>query len=255
MRVVHAYARLMHSVRRYLVSRGHLSIPDKDAPRARVRMWWRSLFSVFDFEDFASLGIPWWNFTATAEVSTFLNSRPNPHVFEWGSGASTLWLASRGAKVTSVESDPSWATRLVPLIPPNVTIVQAVPTAYLGPHSARSKRMGFRHLDFSSYVNTIDQTPGFFDLIVIDGRAREACLAKALERVKSDGIIVFDNTNRLRYRKALKLYSARISMKSFWGLTPILPWPSRTSIVKVAPHLAAQAAAGIAAAELSTTRS
>ncbi len=39
-----------------------------------------------------------------------------------------------------------------------------------------SQKEGAAGLDFADYVPPIDDVPGEFSLIVIDGRAREACL-------------------------------------------------------------------------------
>ena len=43
--------------------------------------------------------------------------------------------------------------------------------------SVPSGKEGHGGLDFAEYVASIDEVPGTFDLVVIDGRAREACLA------------------------------------------------------------------------------
>ena len=70
-----------------------------------------------------------------------------------------------------------------------------------------SAKEGHGKLDFTSYVRHIDRIAasvgGPFDLIVVDGRAREACLLAALPHLADDGIIVFDNTMRRRYRRAI----------------------------------------------------
>ena len=96
-------------------------------------------------------------------------------------------------------------------------------------------------------MNAIDEIPGLFDLIVIDGRAREACLDAALSRLSPGGIILFDNTNRRRYRSALARHRGVISVSSDRGLTPILMWPSRTSIVRRVPDYAASGDVTLAA--------
>lgn len=61
----------------------------------------------------------------------------------------------------------------------NVTlqIVDPVPSEHPVIGSAKEGQQG---LDFSGYVESIGTLDGVFDLIVIDGRAREACLSQAL---------------------------------------------------------------------------
>jgi predicted O-methyltransferase YrrM len=93
--------------------------------------------------------------------------------------------------------------------------------------------MGFRKFDFRNYVDAIDGLQGDFDLIVIDGRAREACLSKALGRLAKNGMIVFDNTNRRRYQAEIRRHRAKLTVSNHMGLTPILLWPSMTSLIQL----------------------
>jgi len=46
---------------------------------------------------------PWWNYPAVNFVGTRL--RAGARVFEYGGGASTLWLLDRPARVTTIEDD------------------------------------------------------------------------------------------------------------------------------------------------------
>ncbi len=231
MKLLLLYARAIHTLRGALERRGLLQLLDERATRSTRALWVRSLLSVMDFDDFTKLDLPWWTFSASAEVRDFLAQRPHARVFEWGSGSSTVWLARRSASVTSIESDAGWAQRVSRSVPGHVTMVTpAIPRATKDT-PVHSKRWGYRSLNFSAYVNAIDAIPGDFDLIVIDGRAREACFARALPRLAEGGTIVFDNTNRRRYRKALKNYRNEIAVTMSTGLTPILPWPSTTALV------------------------
>jgi predicted O-methyltransferase YrrM len=93
-----------------------------------------------------------------------------------------------------------------------------------------SAKEGHTGLDFSRYVAEIDDHEGSFDLVVIDGRAREACLARALPRLAGGGLIVFDNTRRRRYRHAIA--AAPVVESRFAGLTPTLPYPDQTSLLR-----------------------
>src|SRR3546814_1018846 len=65
--------------------------------------WSASLFAIHDIERMIALGLPWWNVAATREVAEFLRARPKARVFEYGAGASTIWLARHAAGVVSVE--------------------------------------------------------------------------------------------------------------------------------------------------------
>jgi hypothetical protein len=233
------YARVMHGLRRFLSRKGILPRLETHAQESDGRLWFRSLFSVLDFHDFQTLDTPWWTLASGRKVRNFLAATPDARVLEWGSGASTVWLGKRSAEVISIESDATWAQMVRSSIPSHVRILTPPIPLASGRGGIRSRRMGFRHLNFSDYVNAIDTVPGLFDLIVIDGRAREACLDKALTRLAPGGMILFDNTNRRRYRLALARYRDQISVASDIGLTPILMWPSQTSIVRPSPGYAA----------------
>jgi hypothetical protein len=233
------YARVMHGLRRFLSRKGILSRLEARGKESDGRLWLRSLFSVLDFHDFQTLDTPWWTLASGRKVRDFLASTPDARVLEWGSGASTVWLGKRSAEVISIESDTTWAQMVRSSIPSHVRILTPPIPHATDRGGIRSRRMGFRHLNFSEYVNAIDTVPGLFDLIVIDGRAREACLDKALTRLAAGGIILFDNTNRRRYRVALAGYRDQISVTSDIGLTPILVWPSQTSIVRLSSGYAA----------------
>lgn len=82
---------------------------DRRARQSRVSCWSRSLLSIHDLPDLVSLDVPWWTFDAADAVEGFLASRPAARVFEWGSGASTVWLAKRSGCVVSIEHDAAWA--------------------------------------------------------------------------------------------------------------------------------------------------
>lgn len=233
------YARVMHGIRRYLSRVGLLQRLDRRALASDGGLWFRSLFSVLDFDDFQTLDTPWWTLASGRKVHAFLTANPNARVLEWGSGASTVWLGKRSVEVISIESDAAWAEMVRGSIPSHVRIVTPdIPVAPAGAEKL-SRRWGFQHLDFTRYVSAIDDVPGLLDLIVIDGRAREACFERALTRLNAGGIILFDNTNRARYRAALLRHQNSITVTSDIGLTPILMWPSRTSIVELNPNYAA----------------
>jgi predicted O-methyltransferase YrrM len=202
--------------------------PDRDR---RIRHWAYSLTRVHDSIAVAELGVPWWTYRAIDIVDAWLCARPRPiRVFEYGSGASTLWLARRADEIVSIEHHRGFGEYIAPSLaaPGNVDlrIVEPVQTAIPPVPSAKEGHAG---LDFSDYVASIDSTSGSFDLVVIDGRAREACLPAALPRLAPDGIIVFDNSRRPRYKAAIR--AAEVHERRLPGLTPTLPYPEQTSVL------------------------
>jgi predicted O-methyltransferase YrrM len=99
-----------------------------------------------------------------------------------------------------------------------------------------SHKEGSEGLDFGAYVAAVDDVPGEFDLIVVDGRAREACYARALDRLAPGGMIVFDNVDRQRYVDAIEASHRPVEVLWTRGLTPSLPYPTRTALIRLAAH-------------------
>lgn len=196
-------------------------------------LWSRSLLAVYDLDDLAALDVPWWTFEASDRVNAFLESRGGARVFEWGSGSSTLWLSKRAGHVVSVEHDGGWAEQVSALVPSTVDLrfVPAVPWDGCGSRVSSSRR-GFEDRDFSSYVAEVEAVGGKFDLIVVDGRAREACLDRAVGHLTYGGILVVDNVERERYRRAIAGLGSRVEVEWTKGLTPCLPYPTQTALIR-----------------------
>jgi len=225
------YVGAAHGLRRLLRPTGLLD------RMARSRRPWirhlRSLLAIYDASDLASLDLPWWTYDAIHEIDAFLRTRVNPRAFEFGSGASTLWLAARVDHVTSLEHDEGFAVEVEALLgaTDNVTLLVVAPTPSDDP-AIPSDREGHDHLDFTDYVHSIDTAGGPFDLIVVDGRARLACLERAREHLAPGGRIVFDDIRRERYRPALQTAGLRAQVCA--GAKPSLPYPDATAIFAVA---------------------
>ncbi len=214
---------------------GALSALDRWAQHSTTGTWARSLLSIHDADELAALDVPWWTLDSAARVDAFLVGRRAARVFEWGSGASTIWLARRSASVTAVEHDLRWAQTVRELLPADaaVDLHTAAPRPATGaPGEARSQKAGAQDLDFREYVDVIDLVGGEYDVIVVDGRAREECLVRAVEHLAEDGIIVFDNVDRKRYRDAIAALQPAMHVTWTRGRTPGLPYPTRTAILR-----------------------
>ena len=72
-----------------------------------------------------------------------------------------------------------------------------------------------------SYATFIDSFPDHsFDLIVIDGRARAACIQHAIRKVKKGGYLLIDNSERYDLSKIK--YQSRTDLS---GHVPYYPQP------------------------------
>ncbi len=154
--------------------------------------------------------LPW----MTYDAIDFLGSicAPDSVVFEWGSGGSTLFLAKRCRHVTSVEHDAKWSCylreRLETLGVDNVDykeipgegIADWEEKDYRNPDDFVSGDIGSAGLSFERYVKAIDPYPEeSFDIVVVDGRARNGCVKHAITHVKRGGYLVVDNSDREYY--------------------------------------------------------
>ncbi|MDV7143718.1 class I SAM-dependent methyltransferase [Tropicimonas sp. TH_r6] len=229
------YVQIAHGLGRGADAVGLIPWLDRRATRSRRAHWLRSLFAIHDVDALVSLDVPWWTYAAIDEVDAFLKARPGARVFEYGSGASTVWLARRAGSVTSVEHMAGWHERVELLIAAHalqadVDLRLVEPDATPSEDSLYlSQKPGETGASFTAYAAAIDAADGPFDVIVVDGRARQACLEHAKRRLAPDGIIVFDNSNRARYRDAIEnsgLHGSRLR-----GLTPSLPYPDETTLL------------------------
>lgn len=230
------YVLLIRFVRKILRIIGLKSWLVETKKSNQTAIWFKSLFAIYDLNNMVKLDLPWWSFESIFEVEKFLSSRKNPIVFEWGSGASTVWLARRSSSVISVEHSLDWYCQMQSVVKnyPNIKLVLKQPEDSIGSlNNFGSSVKGYRAKNFKEYVQAIESIDTKFDLIVIDGRARTSCLKAAISRLKQDGLIVFDNSSRARYRKVLNGLQGKIVISEFKGLTVALPYKSTTSLISL----------------------
>jgi len=153
--------------------------------------------------------IPWITYAATAFMEPRL--RTEMAVFEYGSGNSTIWWANRVARVVSCEHDAAWHQKMSPHLPDNVEYV-------------------FAELN-DGYVGVIARHEGEFDIVVIDGRERVRCADKAIDALKGDGVMIWDNSDRDKYQSGYALLHDRGFRRiDFWGAGPIVAYGWCTSV-------------------------
>jgi Methyltransferase domain len=148
--------------------------------------------------DRTGLPIPWFTYPAVDFLSGLdLCSRT---IFEYGSGASTLFWASRAKSVVSIENDAGWHERVRTAIPANVELVLA-------------------GTDVEEFAGAI-RARGQFDVIVVDGLYRPRCCELALEHVAPGGIVVLDNSDQW-LKSAAILRNGGLIQIDFTGFSPL----------------------------------
>ena len=176
--------------------------------------------------------IPWLHFGAIDWLETYL--QPSMRVFEWGSGGSTLFWASRVQSVVSVEHNAEWFSRVSAAI--NELGHSGVELFH---KPAQDESLGLKsdsHDPYVDYVAQIEAYPdGYFDLIVIDGVARLECLRRATAKIRDGGVIVFDNSDR--FPQELKRFkSGQWELLGFCGPSPYEPTGSFTETSLIIKH-------------------
>jgi hypothetical protein len=116
--------------------------------------------------------LPWFTYPAIEYLNQldFTGKR----IFEFGSGNSTLYWASRAKHVVAVEEDKVWYERLKPRMPANVEYIFTETRA--------------------DYIDSVTRQEGVFDIIVNDGIYRYDCAVAARPKLAADGFIILDNS-------------------------------------------------------------
>jgi predicted O-methyltransferase YrrM len=136
--------------------------------------------------------VPWWNQRATRYMRQLL--RPGDQVFEWGSGASTVWLTKQGVTLTSIEHDPDWVTKVNSRCP--TANVRAIPGTASGQLRSEPQVMDMGQHFFDDYVAAIDSfEDNSFDIVIVDGVCRMDCVRRGAPKVKPGGVLIVDDTD------------------------------------------------------------
>lgn len=122
------------------------------------------------------LVMPWYTKPALDEIVTW--DMKDKVVFEYGCGASSLWWAAKCKKVCGVDWHMDYCKAVWSRIE---KVWRDVAPVFIG-HADNEQE----------YINRIRQYE-LFDIIIIDGSFRDACVPVALECLKPGGKLIFDN--------------------------------------------------------------
>ncbi len=159
---------------------------------------------------------PNWTPGAVRRMDRFLDG--TGRVFEWGSGRSTVWLAGRAGELVSVEHSEKWyrigSDRLGEKGIDNVEMLLVPPGGDDGfdweadwPHYGLLGRVPDRP-EYLDYVRAVDRfPPESFDCVIVDGRARVACMLQGAPRLRPGGLLVLDDAQRPRYAPCFDIFS------------------------------------------------
>lgn len=131
---------------------------------------------------------PWLTENAIFFLKGYLAGKPEAVILEFGSGTSTLWFAKQTPNLYSVEHNKKYYE----LNKKELAKDDYYPVAY--------------YLCPRPYYNICEQFPDdFFDLILVDGRNRKGCIAHSISKLKPGGVLMLDNSERIKYRAVFPL--------------------------------------------------
>jgi predicted O-methyltransferase YrrM len=152
--------------------------------------------------------VPWLTYAAIRWLDRVL--RPHHRVFEFGSGSSTIWLALRVKSIISIEHDASWERVVRAHLPTNATL-----------HLAETRGDENEAPENDPYTSVLKDVDGQFDLLLVDGMARNTCVRLAVDHLTDSGVILLDDADRLAYRPAHEhLRRHRFGRLDFFGPKP-----------------------------------
>ena len=178
---------------------------------ALIEDGWYKSFNTKTSVDKKGEPIPWCTYSFIKFIEPRLKKTFN--VFEYGCGNSTIWYAKRVNSIKAIEHNQNWRNTISMELPSNAYVY-------------------FKEFSINGdYAKAILNEENEFNIIVIDGIDRNNCLKYSLRKITSDGIIVFDNSEREEYNESYPiLESAGFRRVDFWGLGPIVNINSCTSI-------------------------
>lgn len=176
--------------------------------------------------------LPWLSFPAIELLQRSLKNTDK--VFEYGGGGSTLFFVDRVAEVVTVEHDEAWFLSLEEHmkgekgakweghhIPPGDGDLVRSPDASEPLHYSSTDDVS-KGKNFKQYVSQIESFPDlYFDVILVDGRARTSCLYHAVPKLRKGGLLVLDNAERAHYTLKNEKAIAQLDM-ILQGMAPCL---------------------------------
>jgi predicted O-methyltransferase YrrM len=147
------------------------------------------------------IDFPWLVKEAVFDILEFIKIRSSCRVLEFGSGRSTIFFSKFVEKLISVDHDSVYYNQVTKLI-------------YL--KSIKNVTLNILPRPYNKICDTFEDQ--FFDLILVDGRDRVLCIKSCEKKLKKDGILILDNSDRKRYKEGVEyLLSLGYIEKKYMG--------------------------------------
>lgn len=115
--------------------------------------------------------------------------RPADRGLEWGSGRSTVWLASRVSHLVSVEDNSDWGKKVRAMLVEHG--LQDRVSYNLIPIGATEQSSASPYVSIASTI-----APASLDFCLVDGSLREHCALAAIPLLRPGGLMIIDNIER-----------------------------------------------------------
>jgi hypothetical protein len=146
--------------------------------------------------------LPWVNYAAIDFIVKKLPLISN--VFEYGSGQSTLFWLDHGKRVVSIEHAPEFYKQLSL----NISQMNNIDYRLIEPEIDETgnpfnpeqqkyfQSSDYKGYSFKNYVESISTFPDeSFDVVIIGGRSRPACISQAINKIVYGGLLILDNSD------------------------------------------------------------
>ena len=124
--------------------------------------------------------VPWLTYPFMAFIKNRIQYEMK--IFEYGSGASTIWFSESVKHLVSVENNISWYLKTKPLLHKNVTYILSELDTNLGYLASCFLNLG----EASNYAKEILEFEEKFDVILVDGVDRLNCIACGIEKLRGN---------------------------------------------------------------------
>jgi len=166
--------------------------------------------------------VPWITDGAVRAIESFLIQERGGEAdaLECGSGASTVWTATRVKHLVSLEHDKQWAS----------VVRRKLSEQKISVDYRLIKRPYFYEIETFGL--------GAFDYVLVDGRDRVECARRARRTVKPGGVLVLDNSERIGSQDSPGRYYEIPDLLKGWDRTDhVQEGPDQVGWIAPHPHV------------------
>ena len=174
---------------------------------------------------------PWLSPSSVRFLKNYLTKEMSG--LEFGSGISTLFIAPKVNQLISVEHNEQWYQMISDRFKnegiSNVDyrfIAQNDSIQFSAKSFEMTEKLGFEvRKDYVNYFMTVESIPdNSLDFLLVDGRARPECLYYAFPKMKKNGLVILDNSEREHYKIVFEFMKQYPVYTTTNGLTDTTFW-------------------------------